>query len=275
MIGARKLRPMPWAETTVLVGLWLGLAAFVVTRLLIGPTAEALGAEPAFTDIGNAFEKAGEVARYADLLLSRAAAGNLAPEVPRILGDIVAARVAWAYAIAATLLFGLISLGVSRQAPRLFAQQTGLDRFDFDRLWIPGLAVAVIYLAVGLYVRAVDALGLDLLQTEPGGLEVTIRDSWALALYGATTVIAAPLGEEMFYRGLVFGGLSQWGFFPAAIVSSLLFAMSHVDPATLVPVTVVGLTMCWLYWRSGSLWEAIVFHMLFNLLSFILLLARV
>jgi membrane protease YdiL (CAAX protease family) len=150
-----------------------------------------------------------------------------------------------------------------------------LDRLDVDRLWIPGLAVAIVYLGVGLYGRVVDGLGIDLLQTEPGGLEVTVRDGWALALYGVTTVLAAPFGEELFYRGLIFGGLSQWGFLPAAVISSVLFALSHVDAATLIPFTVVGLTMCWLYWRSGTIWDAIVFHVLFNSLSFILLLARI
>ena len=32
--------------------------------------------------------------------------------------------------------------------------------------------------------------------------------------------------------------------------------------------------MSWLYWRSGSLWDSIAFHALFNLLTFILLIAR-
>jgi membrane protease YdiL (CAAX protease family) len=255
--------------------LWLGLIVFVGARLLISPTSEAFGHSEAFTDIGNAFEKAAEVVRYADVRLVRAVAGNELPDAPRITGDIVTARFAWAYAIAATSIFGGIAILASGRGPREFARVTGLDRLDVDRLWIPGLAVAIVYLGVGLYGRVVDGLGIDLLQTEPGGLEVTVRDGWALALYGVTTVLAAPFGEELFYRGLIFGGLSQWGFLPAAVVSSVLFALSHVDAATLIPFTVVGLTMCWLYWRSGTIWDAIVFHVLFNSLRFILLLARI
>lgn len=274
MIG-RRLDAMPWAETAVLVGIWLALAAFVVPRMLIGPSAEALGAGRAYTDIGNAFEKTAEVARYADLRLVRAVAGNPLPEPPRIHGDVVAARVAWGYAIVATVLFGVIAVAVSRQSPARFVVLTGLNRFDFDRLWIPGLAVAVVYLGVGLYSRAVDAFGIEALQAEPGGFEVTARDTLALALYGLTTVVAAPFGEELFYRALVFGGLSQWGFVPAALVSSVLFALSHLDAAMIIPFSIAGLAMCWLYWRSGSLWDAIAFHVLFNLLSFILLLARI
>ncbi len=265
---------MPWAETAVLAGIWLALAAYVVPRLLIGPTAEALGARGEFHDIGNAFEKAGEVARYADLRIARAAAGNALPQPPELLGDPAAARVAWVYAIGSAALFAAVAIGVTRRTPAEFARRTGLDRLDLDRLWLPGLAVAVLYLGFGAYARLVEALGIDLLLPAPSVLDTTLRDNVALALYGITTVVAAPFGEELFYRGLVFGGLSHWGFLPAAAVSSVLFALSHLDPATVIPFTVVGLALCWLYWRSGSLWDAIAFHVLFNFLSFILLLAR-
>jgi membrane protease YdiL (CAAX protease family) len=265
---------MPWGETSVLLGVWLAVAVYFGARFLIGPTAEALGAQPHFTDIGNAFEKLAAVAEYADQRLSAAATGMALPEPPRIVGDVVAARVAWCYAIVATVAFGVIAVLVSGQRPRSFALHTGLGKPALDRLWVPGLAVAAVYLAVGIYARVVEALDLEILMTEPGGLEVTLRDGWALALYGVTTVVAAPLGEELFYRGLIFGGLAQWGFLPAALVSSALFALSHVDAATIVPFIGVGMTMSWLYWRSGSLWDSIAFHGLFNLLTFILLIAR-
>lgn len=265
---------MPWGETSVLIGVWLAVAVYLGARFLIGPTAEALGAEPHFTDIGNAFEELAAVAEYADQRLAAAATGTALPEPPRIVGDVVAARVAWSYAIAATVAFGAIAVFASGQRPRGFARHTGLGRPNFDGLWVPALAVAVVYLAIGIYGRLVQALDVEILMTEPGGLEVTLRDGWALALYGVTTLVAAPLGEELFYRGLVFGGLAQWGFVPAALVSSTLFALSHVDAATIVPFIGVGMTMSWLYWRSGSLWDSIAFHVLFNLLTFILLIAR-
>ena len=274
MTSRGRLGAMPWSETAVLLGVWLAVAAFIGPRLLIGPTAESLGGGREFTDIGNAFEEAAAVAEYADVRLARAALAEALPNPPRIMGDVIAARVAWGYAIATTLVFGAIAVGASGRSFASFARHTGLGKLDIDGLWIPGLAVAAVYLAVGGYVRVVNELGIDVLQTEPGGLEVTLRDGWALALYAVTTVVAAPFGEELFYRGLVFGGLSHWGFFPAALVSSALFALSHVDAATLVPFVAVGMTMSWLYWRSGSLWDAIAFHVLFNLLTFILLIAR-
>lgn len=265
---------MPWGETAVVAGIWLALAAYIVPRALIGPTADAITGHGEFTDIGNVFEKAAAVARFADERLVRAAAGNALAEPPRILGFAGAARVAWVYAIVSAGLFATTAVAASRQTPAAFARRTGLDHLDVDRIWLPAAAVAAAYLAFGAYSRVVDSLGVDLLQPEPGVLDATLRDTPALLLYGLTTVVAAPIGEELFYRGLVFGGLGTWGFVPAALVSSALFALSHLDLALLPPFMVIGLVLSWLYWRSGSLWDAIGFHALFNLLSFILLVAR-
>ncbi len=269
------MRSWPWNELNVVAGIWLGALAYIVPLLLIGPTARALGAEPHFTDIGDIFEKAGALARYGDELLAAAAANTSLPEPPRLLGDPSAARVAWVYGIISASLFAVVAVVATRQRLRVFIQRTGLDRFDFDRLWLPAAAVAVMYLLVGLYARAVEAAGWGALVPAGSSLDTTLRDPAALALYGITTVLFAPIGEELFYRGLAFSGLAAWGFLPAAVISSALFAISHFDSGSLIPFTALGMVMAWLYWRSGSLWDAIAFHCLFNSLTFILLLARI
>jgi membrane protease YdiL (CAAX protease family) len=269
------IRSWPWGELNVVAGIWLGALAYIVPLVLIGPTAKALGAEPHFSDIGDIFEKSGEVALFSRELLAAAAADAPRPEAPRLLGDATAARVAWVYGIASASLFSVIAVVATRQRLRVFIERTGLDRFDFDRLWVPAGAVAVMYLVVGLYTQAADALGWEVLVPAGSSLDTTLRDPAALALYGITTVIFAPLGEELFYRGLAFSGLAAWGFLPAALISSAIFAISHFDAGSLIPFTALGMVMAWLYWRSGSLWDAIVFHCLFNSLTFILLVARI
>ncbi|HNO65242.1 MAG TPA: type II CAAX endopeptidase family protein [Tepidiformaceae bacterium] len=274
MIGQRRFAMAPWGELSVLAGLWLAILAYVVPRLLISPVSKLLGGGPEYADIGTAFAKAAAVAEYADLRLAQAIPGAPFSDPPEMLGSVVAARVAWVLAIVSAGLFITAALVASRQRVGAFARFTGLNQFDIDRLWVPGLAVAVVYLLIGAYLRLIDASGIDALKGEPLVVTATSRDGVALALYGVTTVLAAPFGEEVFYRGFVFGGFANWGFWPAAATSSAIFALSHLDASTLVPFTLVGITLCWLYWRSGSLWDAIAFHSMFNLLSFILLLAR-
>lgn len=268
-------RSWPWGELNVIAGIWLGVIAYVVPLLLIGPTARALGAEPHFSDIGDIFEKSAAIARYGVDLLAAATDAAPRPETPRLLGDPTAARVAWVYGIISASLFSAIAVLATRQRPREFVRRTGLDRFDFDRLWIPAGAVAVMYLLVGFYAQAMEALGWEVLIPAGSSLDTTLRDPAALALYGVTTIVFAPIGEEFFYRGLTFSGLAAWGFIPAALISSAIFAISHFDAGSLIPFTALGMVMAWLYWRSGSLWDSITFHCLFNSLTFILLVARI
>jgi len=79
----------------------------------------------------------------------------------------------------------------------------------------------------------------------------------------------------LLFRGLVFGGLVRWGFWPAALLSGVGFSMAHIDPGTFIPFTLIGMALAWVYWSTGSLWDAIIAHSLFNTTSFLLLLSRV
>jgi membrane protease YdiL (CAAX protease family) len=71
--------------------------------------------------------------------------------------------------------------------------------------------------------------------------------------------------EEFIYRGFLLAGLSVlFGFWPAAVLSSLAFGFSHDQyPLALqlfIAATSVG--WCWLVRRSRSLWTAWGAHML-------------
>jgi membrane protease YdiL (CAAX protease family) len=78
--------------------------------------------------------------------------------------------------------------------------------------------------------------------------------------------IAAPVMEEIVFRGAIFGGLSGtinplW----AALISSLLFSLLHQD-GHLIIYAAIGLFLCWLYRKTGSLYTTIISHAGMNLL---------
>jgi uncharacterized protein len=84
-------------------------------------------------------------------------------------------------------------------------------------------------------------------------------------------VLVTPLGEEVFYRGFLFGGLrARMGFWAAAPISAALFGLSHLaGGAVLVPLLFVfGLTQAFLYERRRSLVAPIAAHAMFNLIGF-------
>jgi len=78
-------------------------------------------------------------------------------------------------------------------------------------------------------------------------------------------VVAAPVVEEMVFRGIVVRALGQkWGMWPAVLGSAAIFALSHATAWALVPTLTLGVALGWLAWTRESLWPAIALHALYN-----------
>jgi membrane protease YdiL (CAAX protease family) len=81
-------------------------------------------------------------------------------------------------------------------------------------------------------------------------------------------VVAAPIAEEMMFRGLLQRGLERrWNRWLALIVASLVFAAVHVQPLQFPILFLLGLLFGWLFQRSGSLWPGVAGHATNNLLA--------
>jgi membrane protease YdiL (CAAX protease family) len=111
------------------------------------------------------------------------------------------------------------------------------------------------------------ALGLDEEQTLPDALGID-ESSLQLALVIVLITVMAPLGEELLFRGYVFGALRNWkGWLPAAVITGLVFGSIHIGSAPvgyLVPLAFFGFGLCVLYQRTGSLYPCIGLHALNN-----------
>ncbi|GIV18271.1 MAG: hypothetical protein KatS3mg023_0022 [Armatimonadota bacterium] len=80
--------------------------------------------------------------------------------------------------------------------------------------------------------------------------------------------VAAPVGEELFFRGFVFNVLRHRLPFTSAVwLSAALFALLHVSVKNFLPILVIGVLLAWLYARTGSLWSSVMMHGTFNFLS--------
>jgi len=88
---------------------------------------------------------------------------------------------------------------------------------------------------------------------------------WEGILYGC---ILAPFVEEFVFRGFLFTAFrNRWGTGPAALLSSLLFAVLHgYTAAGTVLMVLFGLLMCMLYHRTGTLRLPLMVHAMTNLL---------
>jgi len=266
-------RIYPWGPKQVLAGVGGFVAIFLIVNVLIVIVAINQGDDFATDDIGDVFEKAAEVAAYGEARLSAAARETELPEPPRILANQVSLQAAMLVTILSQVLLFFVVRYASRQTVRELITAMGLNRFSFGRFWLAGGMVVVAYIGIFIYAVAAQATGISWLEPNSTVPSAITRDDLTLTLAAIATLIGAPLGEEVFFRGFMFSGLVRWGFWPAALLSGGLFSLVHFDPGSLVPFLIIATVLAWLYWRRGSLWDAIVFHVLFNGLSFSILVA--
>ena len=77
--------------------------------------------------------------------------------------------------------------------------------------------------------------------------------------------ILAPLVEEIFFRGFLFQGFrAKYGWVAGMLVSSVIFGIAHLDPASLIPTFILGCLLSYLYQRSNSIWPGVILHTLIN-----------
>jgi len=96
-------------------------------------------------------------------------------------------------------------------------------------------------------------------------LALQAQDQVALAIFFFTAAIAAPIFEELLFRGFLLPSLTRymsvWG---AIVLSSLLFAVAHLSVAEILPLTVLGMVLGVVYTRSRNLLAPMLLHSLWN-----------
>jgi membrane protease YdiL (CAAX protease family) len=89
-------------------------------------------------------------------------------------------------------------------------------------------------------------------------------EPWELGAVLAGVVVAAPLCEEFFFRGLLQKGISEWlggrGAVRPLVLTALLFSVLHFDPVGFLARWELGLLFGLLSLRTGSLWPGILAH---------------
>ena len=99
------------------------------------------------------------------------------------------------------------------------------------------------------------------------------RKQTGLALLACVFLIAVlpGLAEELLFRGYMQGRLlRRWSPVAAIFLSSLFFAVAHLDPVHVMAVFPLGVWMGVIAYRTESIWPAIICHMMNNLLALIL-----
>jgi uncharacterized protein len=131
------------------------------------------------------------------------------------------------------------------------------------------------YVVTAVYQSIVHLHGTDKLPQDLG-----VGTSTA-ALAGAAifVVVIAPIAEEFFFRGFLFGALRRWhvtifgrdvGTWLAAIITGIVFGLAHTGSAEaqyLIPLGFLGFVLCLIRWKTGSLYPCMALHSVNNSLA--------
>jgi hypothetical protein len=142
-------------------------------------------------------------------------------------------------------------------------RRTGLARDGMVSGLMRGLLWSAIFgILSALGFGLLHLAGLDPLRIIRPGPAVAFPKPELLFLVGA---LIAPIAEELYFRGLLYGYFRRWGFWPALLLSTLIFTLLHRGaPGAPIPHVVGGLVFATAYEIENSLIAPMVIHALGN-----------
>jgi membrane protease YdiL (CAAX protease family) len=202
--------------------------------------------------------------------------------VGQVVGDAVAGhgRIPVGIGIGMTVAAETLMLGALFAFGRAVAARGGGWRtaFGLDRIraadWAPwGLGLAFVWIGRSTVGLLANALSEGRAMAQASNLHLTRPGPAAVVGLALTVVVLAPITEELMFRGLLLRSfMRRLSFWPAALLSTALFAAFHVyevqtalGAVTLAAsVAVLGLGNCYLVRITGRLTPGIMVHAAFN-----------
>jgi membrane protease YdiL (CAAX protease family) len=138
------------------------------------------------------------------------------------------------------------------------------------------------YVFIGVAVLAVLIPLVDLISLLAGqavtpkfvtDLYSSARDSGSLWLLVIALIVAAPLVEEIVFRGFLLPSLAatRLGAWGAIVATSIGWAFLHLQyqPFYLMQIVALGMVFGWLRWRSGTTTITLLLHGVVNLVAIV------
>jgi len=145
------------------------------------------------------------------------------------------------------------------------------SRHAVDRLGLAARPDGALVLGTFALLAMIDqvlkhTLGASAAPDPPGGLSPMESGPSGLVLAVTSACLAAPIAEEILYRGVLFRSMANRLRVPAAtLISAALFAIVHFYSAYgLVSVGIFGATCALCFAATGRLTTAILLHVLYN-----------
>ena len=133
-----------------------------------------------------------------------------------------------------------------------------------------GLIGVCVFLPLGWWLQHFSLNALEHLGIKPETQEAVealrgARQGLGLMVFALVTVVIAPLGEELLFRGVLYPAIKHAGFPKLALWgSSALFAAIHFNLSIFLPLLLLSLLLVWLYEQTDNLLAPLTAHAMFN-----------
>ncbi len=146
----------------------------------------------------------------------------------------------------------------------------GIRGIPLKQYWLLLLAIGIYLIGMITALSLTKALlpGVDLEEEQITGFE-NAGGFVQLLLVGLALTVIVPVTEEVLFRGFLFKGLATKMSWPiAAVISSILFGLAHLQLNVGIDTFVFGMVASWLVVRTNSVVPAILLHVIKNALAF-------
>ena len=171
--------------------------------------------------------------------------------------------------------FILILCYVSHQTGRTWTDMLPLAIKNIDYDWRMWFSVGLSIFGLWIIITELDNAVISVLPM-PEEIQDLFhqvfgkKTSYLYLLF--STVVIAPLTEEIVHRGIILKGLLAHGSQNRAVIwSAVLFGLAHLNPWQFPVAFILGLVFAYWVIQARSLWPAILGHALNNLISVTLL----
>lgn len=158
-----------------------------------------------------------------------------------------------------------LAIGFVAWQRRARGAKTNIVNFTSGKLSAPLILWGILLITVtGIVIEPIISLFpteyLDLLYKSIG------TGGWAIL----TTVVLAPIMEEVLFRGLIQGSIStKYGATAGILLSALIFGLIHGIPQQVVNAFFIGIILGYIYYRTKSLLTVIILHLLNNGIAYL------
>ena len=150
---------------------------------------------------------------------------------------------------------------------------TGFNRLPNSSDLMPFVYGVLAYYGIGLVVMTVMGFFVpESYLTQPQNLGISGNVVWLdlISIFVLYCVIT-PVCEELIFRGfLQYKVEHNLGFWPAAIIVSVLFAVAHGQLNAAITTFVLSMVACYQRRKTGSIWSGIGLHAVVNTVATIL-----